>query len=411
MRTALPLLGWLLVAFSSTSAQWSQQVNGLTDMSVTALYADTATLYAGTSTQVFKSTNLGATWFASSSGLPASTGFNAIVRSGSFLIAGGNSVGIWRSSNNGGNWVQTTSGVTANEYVSSFLVEGNTVYGAFGSPPSVGISTNNGATWTKTSNGISSSQYLSGVAKIGTVLFATHAVLGVYVSTNSGTSWSLLAGAIGAQNKNALSASGTSLIVATSGGVPTQDAVFRSTDLGASWTQVRSGARMFGLSKIGTAVYAVGDSLFRTTNDGASWTSLDLNGWPGTPVWNALQIAGQYAFVNFFGIGVYRRPTSQILTVRESAGSDLPAGFALEQNFPNPFNPSTTIRFQIAKQSMVSLKLYDISGREVRTLASENLAAGVYEATFDATGLASGVYMYRLEAGGFSQMRKLVLLR
>jgi hypothetical protein len=400
----------LAVGTSSTIAQWSQQVNGLSDWAVTSLYADTATLYAGTSSQVFKSTDLGSSWFVSSSGLPAATGFNSIVRSGSFLIAGGNSVGIWRSSNNGGTWVQTTSGVASNEYVSSFVVEGNTVYGAFGFPSSVGNSTDNGATWTKTSNGLQSTQYMTGVARIGSNLFACHAALGVYISTNNGASWSL-AGAIGAQNKNALIASSSSLIVVSTGGVATQNAIHHSTDLGATWTRVRSGPRMFGLSKIGATLYAVGDSLFRSTDNGLNWTALDLTGWPGTAVWNTLQIAGTYAFVNFYGIGVYRRLASQLVAVRETQGIGLPTEFRLEQNYPNPFNPATRISFSVRGSGFVSLKVYDLLGREVRTLVSENLHPGSYEVTFDASGLASGIYYYRLTAGEFTQSKRMMLLR
>jgi photosystem II stability/assembly factor-like uncharacterized protein len=86
-------------------------------------------------------------------------------------------------------------------------------------------------------------------------------------------------------------------------------------------------------------------------------------------------------------------------------------GFKLAQNYPNPFNPTTTISFQLKADSYVTLKVYDVLGREVRTLVNENLKPGSYETRFDGTGLASGVYMYRLQAGDFIQTRKLILLR
>jgi hypothetical protein len=113
--------------------------------------------------------------------------------------------------------------------------------------------------------------------------------------------------------------------------------------------------------------------------------------------------------------------------------SEIPGEFVLHQNYPNPFNPSTKIKFQIParlqesheaggpnlKPQTVSLKVYDILGREVRTLVNENLQPGVYEATFDATGLASGVYFYRLiaqptsgeQAAVFVETKKLVVMR
>jgi uncharacterized Ntn-hydrolase superfamily protein len=89
----------------------------------------------------------------------------------------------------------------------------------------------------------------------------------------------------------------------------------------------------------------------------------------------------------------------------------VPATFELHQNYPNPFNPSTAIRYQIPSRSHVTLKVYDVLGREVATLANEELKPGSYEVTWDASGVASGVYLYRLEAGAFTETKKLVLLR
>ena len=88
-----------------------------------------------------------------------------------------------------------------------------------------------------------------------------------------------------------------------------------------------------------------------------------------------------------------------------------PAGFSLFQNFPNPFNPSTTIKYELPNSSEVRLSLYDLLGREVSTLVNERRDAGVHEARFDGSGLSSGVYFYRIEAGSFVQTRKLILLR
>ena len=100
-----------------------------------------------------------------------------------------------------------------------------------------------------------------------------------------------------------------------------------------------------------------------------------------------------------------------ITSVREIAGSTLPGSFELKQNYPNPFNPTTRIGFQIVAPGFVTLKVYDILGREVRTLVNEELKAGSYEKTFDASGLASGVYYYRIQAGDFAETKKLLLLR
>jgi len=85
--------------------------------------------------------------------------------------------------------------------------------------------------------------------------------------------------------------------------------------------------------------------------------------------------------------------------------------FSLEQNYPNPFNPSTVIRFQISKRDYVTLKVYDILGREVATLINAEKPAGNYNVEFNAQNLTSGVYVYRLQAGKFSDVKKLLLLK
>ena len=93
-------------------------------------------------------------------------------------------------------------------------------------------------------------------------------------------------------------------------------------------------------------------------------------------------------------------------------GSDvLPKVFALQQNYPNPFNPTTTIQFALPTESQVVLKIYNLLGREVATLVNEELQPGKYKVDFEANGLPSGVYFYRIQAGGFSKTRKLTLLK
>lgn len=88
-----------------------------------------------------------------------------------------------------------------------------------------------------------------------------------------------------------------------------------------------------------------------------------------------------------------------------------PHRFRLEQNYPNPFNPTTNIRFKVSSSGFVSLKVYDVLGRLVRTLVDEVKKPGIYEVEFEGGNLASGVYFYRLDAGPYHDTKKLVLLR
>jgi hypothetical protein len=91
--------------------------------------------------------------------------------------------------------------------------------------------------------------------------------------------------------------------------------------------------------------------------------------------------------------------------------NESPSTFSLEQNYPNPFNPSTNIKFHVAQIRHVRLTIYDILGNEVAVLADKNMIPGNYEVTWDATGAASGVYFYKLEAGDFSRTMKMILIR
>jgi hypothetical protein len=88
-----------------------------------------------------------------------------------------------------------------------------------------------------------------------------------------------------------------------------------------------------------------------------------------------------------------------------------PLSYVLEQNYPNPFNPSTKIEFQIPEQSSVILKIYDVLGNEVRILVNNEMDAGKHSVEFDASELASGIYYYRIQAGEFDNMKKMVLIK
>jgi hypothetical protein len=85
--------------------------------------------------------------------------------------------------------------------------------------------------------------------------------------------------------------------------------------------------------------------------------------------------------------------------------------YQLQQNYPNPFNPTTRISFSLPSKEFVTLKVYDITGREVATLLSDIKEAGNYSLDFDAARLPTGMYFYRIDAGSFSQIRKMMLVK
>ena len=88
-----------------------------------------------------------------------------------------------------------------------------------------------------------------------------------------------------------------------------------------------------------------------------------------------------------------------------------PNTFSLYQNYPNPFNPSTAIKWQQPETGVVTLKIYDVLGREVTILVNEELSVGKHETVFDASRFSSGVYFYQLKAGDFIQTKKMLLIK
>ena len=115
-------------------------------------------------------------------------------------------------------------------------------------------------------------------------------------------------------------------------------------------------------------------------------------------------------FAGTQGDGVWRRPLSQIISV-QNISTEVPAQFSIEQNYPNPFNPTTNLEFGISKMGFVSLKVYDVIGKEVATLVNESLSPGSYQVEFDGSNLTSGVYFYRMETGSFTDTKRMLLIK
>jgi ligand-binding sensor domain-containing protein len=240
----------------------------------------------------------------------------------------------------------------------------------------------------------------------GTNLFVGTGGGGVFLSTDNGSSWTEVNSGLMNTCVYSLAVSGTNLIAGTNGGV------FLSTNNGTSWTSTGPGfaAEVFSLAVSGTNLFAgtIVYGIFLSTNNGRSWTAASAgltNKW----VWS-LAVSGTNLFAGTYGGGLWRRSLSQLVDVK-LASREVPAEFTLAQNFPNPFNPSTTIKYELPKASDVRLSVFDILGREVSVLVNERRDAGVHEEKFDGSNLASGLYLYRLQARDFVQTRKLLLVR
>ncbi len=204
--------------------------------------------------------------------------------------------------------------------------------------------------------------------------------------------------------------------------------IFYSTDGGTSWTAVSGNleqnadgtgngpsvrsVRILDLN--GSKIYYAGTStgLYATTS---------LNGMSTEWIQQAAASIGMVdaeaidtrnndgtVAVGTFGAGVF---STKVLATGVNEQKNVPLSYSLSQNYPNPFNPSTKIKYSVAKSELVKLTVYNILGQQVSTLVDKVQPAGNYEINFDASKLSSGVYLYRLDAGNFTNVKKMILIK
>ncbi len=108
---------------------------------------------------------------------------------------------------------------------------------------------------------------------------------------------------------------------------------------------------------------------------------------------------------------ISRNEYPELLDVNRKQIPQNPASYSLGQNYPNPFNPSTTIDYSLAEHGSITIKVYNLIGKEMATLVNEEKPAGNYSVKFDASSLSSGVYFYTMKSGNFTQTRKFILMK
>jgi hypothetical protein len=229
---------------------------------------------------------------------------------------------------------------------------------------------------------------------------------GVFLSTDTGAQWTAVNTGLTSDRILSLAVSGTDLFAGATGGA------FLSTNNGASWTLVDEGLTdraVWSIAVSGTNLFAgtTWGGVFHSTNRGTSWNAVNA-GLLYNHI-NTLSATGTDVFAGTEG-GVWRCPISDLNSVGQPSHG-MPLHCALAQNFPNPFNPSTTIRYGLPSRSHVTLTVFNVLGQQVSTLVDGEREAGFHEVSFDASGLASGVYLYRLQAGSFVESRKLAVVR
>ncbi len=151
------------------------------------------------------------------------------------------------------------------------------------------------------------------------------------------------------------------------------------------------------------ADYVISQSVVGSGGGSASGGSYSIVGTVGQPAIGVTQ-GGSY----IGEIGFWYQPGWLLTGVEEGA---FPKHFSIGQNYPNPFNPVTTFAYSLPKQARVSIIIYDVSGREVRTLVDKEVEPGFHQTVLHATGLPSGVYFARMVAESFTETRKITLLK
>lgn len=316
------------------------------------------TIYAITNGYVYYSTNSGLSWITAN--LYSVQLSSIIVIDNKIFVGTSGYDGIWLSTNGGLTWTQKNNGLTT-IHVNCLAFDNLNIYA--GTQSGLFISSDFGDNWLKATSGISQTFYVVALKVIGERIYAG-GIYGVYSSTNQGVTWSFK----GLSNRIVRCISGY------------ENMIFAGT---------------------------VSDGVYRSSNGGNSWQL--YNDGLIHEFAMSIGIVDTTLFTGILGFGLWNRPL--IIADVEKDKKYYPTDFLLSQNFPNPFNPSTSFEYQIPEFSFVSIKIYDVLGKELRTLVDEEKSAGIYKISFDAGNLPSGVYFYRIQAGSFIDTKKMLLLR
>jgi hypothetical protein len=395
-----------------TSIQWATP-----NYHVNAIASDGGNLFAATASGIYRSTNNGVDWGKRTiHGDYVLADFSALTFRGSNYVFAGDVNGYcYVSSNSGGDFYnkgQIQEGATVSSYafISTYVFASTKPY-ASGVAGGVYMSMDNGATWTAVNNGLptlaDTNTYVNCLAVVGTNLFAGTGH-GVYLSTNNGTNWSKINTGLTDINVTSLAVKNSEIFAGTYGG-----GVFRSNNNGSSWTNAN-------LLNYVTSLFVVDNYLFAGTSGEGVYILKDIdNTWRNVGLQN-VRITGFTGsdgklFAATQNHSVWTNGMD-IVTGIEELAAGIPEAFLLNQNFPNPFNPSTTITFELPEAGEVTIKVYNILGQELITLFSGIVQSGKYSVDWNGLNdagspLSSGTYLYKLTAGEFTQTRKMILLK
>jgi photosystem II stability/assembly factor-like uncharacterized protein len=420
----------LTIPIWTSSAQWKQRTN-LNGYNVNTFLESGNNIFAGTSNGVYLTSDGGSNWSAANTGLIKDITYLAII--GTNLFASDGYTGVFRSTDDGASWTSVNNGLS-NPEVNALAVKGDLLFAGtrYSGTLNGGMyfTTDFGNSWSYVNNGMEKDSYTYSIVVYKDNIYTTSNYQrggllsgGVYLSTNDGASWSSI-------NSGLMNIACVSLIAVPVDRISGPDlyvgdvnspngnlgaGAYLSTDCGSNWTVANKGIEnvyVRSFTHFGEKVYALSNStshIYLTKDHGSLWNPVNTDSLPNAEILSQ-SVIGTELFVGIFQKGIWSRPLSEISDINNKQPK-IPSNFDLYQNYPNPFNPETNISFTIPQSRFVTLKIYDLMGREKATLVNEYKPSGNYTIKFDGNKLSSGVYFYRIEAGEYIATKKFILMK
>ncbi|NOS86063.1 MAG: T9SS type A sorting domain-containing protein [Ignavibacteria bacterium] len=336
-----------------------------------------------------------------------------------FILGETQNNGVQRSQNGGASWQSGTNGLSGSGAWVGPIISHPTEVGKFYTARSqVFETTNAGAFWTPISSGTSGTIREMAISRSNPlVLFAT-AGSAVYRSTDGGVTFASVTTGLPGRTITSVyvhpDSSNVAVITYSGFGA---GKVYKTTNGGTSWNNISGNLPdspvndvLIYYPGVSTSIYyaAMDIGVFFTSNYGSTWVEL-ADGLPNTVAMHLdYHQATNRLRIGTHGRGVWETANPVGLI---NYSSEIPKGFSLTQNFPNPFNPITTIKYDILNEGFVKLAVYDILGRELKSIISQNQKPGKYTVQFDGSNLSSGVYFYKLIANGFTETKKMMVTK
>ena len=403
LRFAVPF-GVLVLAGLSVAAHaqtWTPQTSGTPEVLADVHFINASTGFAvGDGGLLLSTTNSGETWTSRvlNAGLDnQGIAFNPSGTVGVIITDAGP---VLRTTDGGVTWTQIATGMSDGRAAIDWASD--TVVWVAGRDANAAVSTDGGLTWTFRNTG--SSDRTEGLAAVSAQeAWVVNRSGEIRHTTNGGVSWTTQPSGTSNDLKD------IQMLDALTGYIAAGDAgVLKTTNGGTTWTNVGPGAPGNGLfflnATTGWIVCDFGQIRF-TNNGGTSWVQQPSG---VTASFNRVHFPDATHGWAVGDAGTIVKFTGQT-TANEGEGA--PTTFALEPAYPNPFNPTTTLRFTLDAGGPVRLVAYDALGREVARLADGTMRAGAHTVTFDAAGLPSGLYLVRLTAGAASRTQAVTLAR